>query len=666
MRIPCAGGLTGRQDGWNGKSNGVDMGKEYGVNILIQAIDRATAPIRAVAAQAKGLVAPMKDVGARVKKLGETTGITRLAKSIKELPAPLKKSWEEAGKLVAKLGLLGGGMLGGAIAAFKRLFLDTATGNEDLARSMQNVVGSADKSRAALAYVQQSMKGLPVDVNDATKAYMRLKQEGIDPQGGALKLVRDAAGHTGKSLSDVADILAGMKNGQTAGLADLLGGNVKQVGNYMVAEFADATGKVRRMAVKQGANLAENAKAMQNLFRIATKAKGMEGGAERFGESWQGMLLRVRSTWQRFSALVMDSGPFKLLKEKFQGILGGLAELEASGGLQALAEEWAKTFCDAITAMWDAGKAIAAWVRSDFLPAFNAIKDFMGGWGGIVKAVAAYMAGSFLVSLYGSAKAAWSFGAALYGPLSKGLLFASKGVLSLGTALMTTPIGWIIAGIAAVAASAYLIWKHWSTISAFFKELWGTVTGIFSTAWDSIKSSFQGFAPLDWIADAMNSLTQYLFGFDLSEAGTKIVAGITGGMKGAWDGLVGWFKGAWDKLTGWLPDIIKTKLGISASGPDSGGGSSAGASTTAAVPALAGSGATGAESVLALGRATGAGAVMASGAAAAPGRTKTETKVVTEVLIKGENLPAGMAVSTPKSGADKTRIDCGYMLPGAG
>lgn len=647
---------------------------DYGVNILIKAVETATAPIRKVRDAVAKTTEPVAKFAQRMKKLGEASGLTRLRQRIKELHEPLKKSWEEAGKLVTRLGLLGGGMLGGAIAAFKSLFLNVAVGNENLARSMRNVVGSADGAKAAMAAVQQQMRGLPVDVNDAAQAYMRLKSEGIAPSADLMKRLADVAGHTGKSLAEAANVLANMKNGQTGGLAEILGGNVKQAGNYIVAEFTDATGKVRRMAVKQGQNLAQNAKAMRHLFDKATEAKGMTGGAERFGQSWQGMMARAKAAWTRFVSLVMDSGPFKILKEKFQGILAAFDELENGGGLQALAEKWAQTFCDAIESLWESGKALAAWFKSDFVPAFQQVKEFLGGWGGVFKAVAAVMAGPFLLSLVNTVAGVVSVATALAGPLMKAFALAKVCIVALGKALLTTPVGWIIAGIAAVAGAVYLIYKNWSKISAFFQDVWQKVRAVFTGAWEALtgyltgkitgivnafdKGFLQGmlelflaFHPLTWITDAMNALTQYLFGFSLKDAGSDMVNSLLDGMKSMWDSVVSWLYGAWKKLTGGLPDIVKKKLGVQVAAQATG--------PAAGAPRMAAS-----HAVFPQGPPTGAARVMANGAAAAPGRD-TETKVRTEVVITGENLPPGLTVSTPKSQADNTRLDCGYMMAGA-
>lgn len=58
------------------------------------------------------------------------------------------------------------------------------------------------------------------------------------------------------------------------------------------------------------------------------------------------------------------------------------------------------------------------------------------------------------------------------GPLLILLKGLSLGFLKLGVAILTTPIGWIIAGIAAVAVGAYLIYKNWDQLGPWFKSTW--------------------------------------------------------------------------------------------------------------------------------------------------------------------------------------------------
>lgn len=96
----------------------------------------------------------------------------------------------------------------------------------------------------------------------------------------------------------------------------------------------------------------------------------------------------------------------------------------------------------------------------------------------------------WLATGFGSvAKSAGSLGKVLAGGLLRGLNLAGRAVLWIGRALLMNPIGLIVAGI---AAAAYLLYRYWGPISAFFKRLWAQVTTAFSKAWSSIVSVWSG------------------------------------------------------------------------------------------------------------------------------------------------------------------------------
>lgn len=99
-----------------------------------------------------------------------------------------------------------------------------------------------------------------------------------------------------------------------------------------------------------------------------------------------------------------------------------------------------------------------------------------------------------------SAAAQWTWNAALAAPafvLAKarvvGLAVAQKaGVAATGlmtaaqwalnVALNANPIGLVVAGVGALAAGAYLVYKKWEPIKAFFAQLWEKIKGMFEAA----------------------------------------------------------------------------------------------------------------------------------------------------------------------------------------
>jgi len=53
---------------------------------------------------------------------------------------------------------------------------------------------------------------------------------------------------------------------------------------------------------------------------------------------------------------------------------------------------------------------------------------------------------------------------------------------ALGAAILTTPVGWILAGLAAITLAGYELVKHWDAVAAFFKDVWSRFGGIITAA----------------------------------------------------------------------------------------------------------------------------------------------------------------------------------------
>lgn len=65
-------------------------------------------------------------------------------------------------------------------------------------------------------------------------------------------------------------------------------------------------------------------------------------------------------------------------------------------------------------------------------------------------------------------------------------------VLSFTVALLTNPITWVVASVAALCAGLYLLWKNWDAVKAKVLEWWKAVKGIFSGAVEWVSSVFSG------------------------------------------------------------------------------------------------------------------------------------------------------------------------------
>ncbi|MGB6228730.1 MAG: phage tail tape measure protein, partial [Litorimonas sp.] len=80
---------------------------------------------------------------------------------------------------------------------------------------------------------------------------------------------------------------------------------------------------------------------------------------------------------------------------------------------------------------------------------------------------------------------------------------------ALSLALISTPIGWLIAGVALVATAAFLIYKHWGPIRDFFARLWGGIGARLSRAW-SILGTVLSWSPLGVVLRAWRPMLDWL------------------------------------------------------------------------------------------------------------------------------------------------------------
>jgi X-X-X-Leu-X-X-Gly heptad repeat protein len=167
---------------------------------------------------------------------------------------------------------------------------------------------------------------------------------------------------------------------------------------------------------------------------------------------------------------------------------------------------------------------IAQWAADLGKKLPGAIAKLIDVFGGIVDAVRPFVDSTTKLKIIAVALAA-----VILGPL-----IAS--IVSLGIALLTTPVGWIVLGIAAIAAGAYLLIKNWDSVSAFFVGLWESIRGAFGAAWEWINEKILG-PIIDPIIKAWQPLKD---GFVM-----------------LWDGITSVFTRAWeiiksivDKVTG--------------------------------------------------------------------------------------------------------------------
>ena len=130
-------------------------------------------------------------------------------------------------------------------------------------------------------------------------------------------------------------------------------------------------------------------------------------------------------------------------------------------------------------------------------------------------------------------------------------------LLGIGRALMANPIG---LAIAAIAGGAYLIYRYWEPIKAFFSNLWAKVKSFTTNAWEGIKNAFLNYTPHGLIIQHWDSISGWFSGLwaRVKTATTSAWDGIKSGFLNYtphgliithWDSIAGWFTGLWSRVT---------------------------------------------------------------------------------------------------------------------
>ena len=122
---------------------------------------------------------------------------------------------------------------------------------------------------------------------------------------------------------------------------------------------------------------------------------------------------------------------------------------------------------------------------------------------------------------------------ATWGAIVSGAAAAGRALLMVGRVMLTTPIGLTLT---AIAAAAYLVWRHWDVIGPKLAAVWQAVKDAFSGAWQ-------------WIS----GLPQRMM-----EAGRAILDGLLSGLRERWQALKDGVSG----IASGIADTVRGALGI--------------------------------------------------------------------------------------------------------
>lgn len=540
------------------------------IEAAIQMVDNVTAPMRKINQSIESANAPINRLKDSLGALGKEAKLSALGSSLGNLKGKLTGVGDgfSASFGRAKTALLAGG---GAVAAVGLLIKKTADAGDAITDTSRRV-GVSTQMLQRWRFAAQ-MSGSSVETMDL----------GIERFS---KNLSAAAAGTGEALGPLRAMGIRLKDnsGRLRSQEDIL----LDVADAM-QKIPDAEDRLRVSSALFGKGsqdlvtmLGQGRTGLQGLFSDFKKMGGgfddkALQGAEEFNDNVDKLGFTVSGLAATFASQL-----FPVLNETITRFQEWAASNKDT--IKAFAEGFAQRLPALIKSVGDAllglanaaGPVVSAitWIMDTFGPA----KVLFGG-------LAVFIGGPFVMSLLATIPALISLGSSIattVGALGgiSGILAAVGGafttfcgvitatvlpaIYSFGVALLTTPVGWIIAGIAAVAGAAYLIYKNWDFVSGWFRKMWGGISAFLDTSIGKILAVFVfpfiGIPLLiikhwgtvkGWLVSLWNGISAFLQ-TTVGQVLLTFVApfiGIPFMIYKNWGALVSWFSDMWGKVS---------------------------------------------------------------------------------------------------------------------
>ncbi|MGU5779041.1 tape measure protein [Aeromonas caviae] len=302
---------------------------------------------------------------------------------------------------------------------------------ERLSVQLKAVMGSIAGGKEASAWIQDFAKNTPLQLDEVTQVFVRLKAFGIDPMNGAMQGIVDQAYKLGGGFEEVQGISLAL--GQAWAKQKLQGEEILQLierGVPVWQLLEQVTGKNTAELQK----LSEAGKLGRDTIQALMNeiAAQSSGAAANNMSLLSGLISNAQDNLAKFYRMVAENGALTWLKNQLAQLNAEFDAMAKDGRLQA----WAKRLSDGIVSLGESIKAfiqtVYAW-RDALLVMAQAwyglkiagwIADLRGLYGQFIALPAATATAAGGMTTAGTAAAAASIGMQALGMAIKGLLAA--------------------------------------------------------------------------------------------------------------------------------------------------------------------------------------------------------------------------------------------------
>lgn len=456
-------------------------GKKLPVSIVVSAVDNVTYKVMAINEKIKRITAPVAKVRQAFGMLGDELGLGKLAKNLGKVSSTGKALFNEMGEAAFKIGALAAGAAASVFAVVKGF---SHAGDE--VSTVAQRLGLTTNAYQELAYAAELADVDQETFNGSMQKFSKGIAEAAAGTGEALVgfnalgiSVRDSHGKLRSlesMLPEVADKLGQIKNQNLRNaLAAKMFGREGMKLNGMFVEGAEGLARLRKQAYDVGAVMSPEE---------IKNAEQFDDGLKRITHT----LTMVRNIVGNALAPVL----LGMMEKLGAYLMANKARIEA----------WAQAFAKNLPGYIDqASKVLTTlWgVVEKLAGAVGWLSDRFGAANVMLGAFAIYFGGGIIGSIVSFAGALMSLGGSVVPLLIRGLalLWPAMGLVAAGIkgitlAIISNPIGALVAGL---VGAAILIYKYWEPIKTLFSNLWDKVSGFFGagkTASVALSTTQQG------------------------------------------------------------------------------------------------------------------------------------------------------------------------------
>ena len=490
-------------------------------------------------------VSMMQANGQVAKEYGE---INKLANSLGTKLPGTTADFQNMMAVLIQQGISAKAILGGVGVAAGYLGVQMKMPFEEAAEfaaKMQDATKTAEKDMLSLMDVIQRSYYLGVDKGNMLQGFSKLsagmktiKQEGLEGAKAMapLLVMADQAAMAGESAGNAfSKIFKSMMD--TDGIKKAL----KDSKTGLTMNFTDGKGEFG---------------GLDNMYKQLEQLKGLSTEqrlpilGDMFGndaETIQALNLLIDKGKSGYDEVVAKMKAQADLQTRVNAQLSTLKNLkDAAGGtftslLALFGEQLAPQFKSMIEGFTSITEKVTAWAQAN---------------PGLASTLARIVAGGVLLI---GGLSALSIGAiAIFGPMmmvAKGFGVVALAAKGMSMALLTNPITWIVL---AIAAAAFLIYKNWAPISAFFVGIWNTIKTAFNGGITGISALIINWSPIGLFYSAFAKVLSW-FGVDLPAKFTGFGAMILEGLK---NGILSKVNAVKDAITGAVSGVIEKAQGI--------------------------------------------------------------------------------------------------------